>query len=510
MKVRILHKGLALVIIPFVIESCFFLQLYALNEKTETFAKEEEHQRELVGHFNNIIVLFAATYGQLFTYMQTSDSARVSDAKLYEQKLQNEFAEATRLAGDDPRHKRNMDYVRTLINRHIKLLETTRPITDREGFLLWMQANGSDIRQTLKDISRSSNEGFRFSSEEQERLTQMRKDETAARESFKRLITWGMTANLLGALLLVALFVSNITRRLNLLVENARRLPAGEPLKEIPGTDELSYLDSALHQAAESLKIANERRKHLIQMVAHDLRSPLMASQIAVDVLKNKAGQELNDMGKRQVDSLKRNMDRMVRLTDDLLTIEKLEAGTLEFHPEIVELRDFVSTVLDSLAELAHKKTIRLFNECSPISVRADRHRLEQVLANLVTNAIKYSPNATNIEVKSQLRADSVQVSVIDQGPGLSKKDQARIFEKFYQANNGTGTGFGLGLSIVKLLVEAQGGNLGVESVQGKGSRFWFTIKGGQAQSQNVTDLGDSLEKTGDLPRPLADIVDDA
>ncbi|MFX5949036.1 hypothetical protein ABTF06_19130, partial [Acinetobacter baumannii] len=88
----------------------------------------------------------------------------------------------------------------------------------------------------------------------------------------------------------VALFVSSITRRLNLLVDNAKRLPAGEPLKSLSGSDELSYLDQVLHQAAESLKIANERRQHLMQMVAHDLRSPLMASQIAVDVLKNKAG----------------------------------------------------------------------------------------------------------------------------------------------------------------------------------------------------------------------------
>src|SRR5271156_6787000 len=236
MKVRILHKVLALVIVPFIIESCFFLQLYSLNEQTETFAKEEEKQRELLSHINNIMLLFASVYGQMFNYMQTGDNGRVSDAKLYEQKLQTEFAAASRVAGNDPRHKANMEYVGALVDRHIKLLETTRPVQDQQGFLPWMQSNTKGLREMLREISHSTNKSLFLMNTEQDRLNQMRKEETAVRERFKQLITWGMAGNLLGALLLVALFVSNVTQRLNLLVENARRLPSGEPLREIPGT----------------------------------------------------------------------------------------------------------------------------------------------------------------------------------------------------------------------------------------------------------------------------------
>jgi two-component system CheB/CheR fusion protein len=119
---------------------------------------------------------------------------------------------------------------------------------------------------------------------------------------------------------------------------------------------------------------------------------------------------------------------------------------------------------------------MRIENECSNVIIHTDKKRFDQILLNFLSNAIKYAGNDTVVEVKSQTRSDSIQISVLDQGPGLSKKDQESVYDRYYQVTGTESKGFGIGLAIVKALVEGQGGKVGLESVPGKGSRFWFTL----------------------------------
>jgi signal transduction histidine kinase len=186
---------------------------------------------------------------------------------------------------------------------------------------------------------------------------------------------------------------------------------------------------------------------------------------------------ELPPIATRQITSVQNNIKRVVEMVSDLLTIEKLEAGKLELELETIDIQDMVAEAMDSLMALAREKKVTMSNDCASELIQGDRKRLVQVLLNFMSNAIKFSPSGSNISVYSSRQGNIVSIGVEDRGPGLEPEDQEHIFEKFYQAEDGQRSkGFGLGLAICKLLVEAHGGEVGVDSEPGQGSVFWLSL----------------------------------
>lgn len=159
----------------------------------------------------------------------------------------------------------------------------------------------------------------------------------------------------------------------------------------------------------------------------------------------------------------------------------KIESGGLPLNLNWVQWDEFCGKTLEGLSGLAMKADVRLELVSIPsIEVSIDRDRMQQVLTNLVSNAIKFSPKGSSVRVTiSRAKTGDLVVSVADQGPGIAAEDQQLIFEKFRQgatASNPLVKGTGLGLAIAKALVAEHGGSIGVESMIGKGSSFWFTL----------------------------------
>jgi two-component system phosphate regulon sensor histidine kinase PhoR len=182
------------------------------------------------------------------------------------------------------------------------------------------------------------------------------------------------------------------------------------------------------------------------------------------------------------VQVIKRHTDRLTKIVEDLLMLSRIETKEFQLKMEAIPLRDFIDDVVDFVKEPAERKRISLTrNEItSSLAVLADRNYLEQILINLLDNAIKYTPEGGRVVV-SAVEKDStdIQFSVEDNGIGIPKEDLSRIFERFYRVDKGRSKemgGTGLGLSIVKHLVQAHGGRVWVESQMGKGSTFYFTL----------------------------------
>src|SRR5262249_19628324 len=154
--------------------------------------------------------------------------------------------------------------------------------------------------------------------------------------------------------------------------------------------------------------------------------------QIALDVLLDPRSGELPQMAQRQVSSLKRNLSRLTALTNDLLTIDKLEAGKLELDLQSVPSRSLVEEAVQTLQDLAQQKKLELHNNCKNEFLQADRGRVLQVLTNLLSNAIKFSPQGGSIVIESAEDAGFVTMKVTDQGPGIPPDDQKNIFSKFF------------------------------------------------------------------------------
>ena len=333
------------------------------------------------------------------------------------------------------------------------------------------------VPQVMKVSKRLKSINLRLA-ENRERLLKIRNSEAFLQKRIKEQISFAVGAEICLTIVLILLFLRNISNRIDILVKNARRLPQALPLTEtIRGSDEIAYLDSVLHGAAEDLKKAAEHRSMLMQMVAHDLRSPLMAANLTVDSLIDASVAPNENEGKRLTD-LRNTLKQLYFFVEDLLTVDKLEAGKLELDMQAIPVQPLISDVVAGLRLQSEQNGMNIVVETSPLLIAADRERLMQVLNNLVGNAIKYAPTGSNIRVTARKEEDGVKFSIFDEGNPISEEDKQKLFDKFQRGQSHKDvTGFGVGLSICRLVVDAHGGQIGVNSSDSlPGNEFWFFI----------------------------------
>ncbi|MBX3009987.1 MAG: response regulator [Caldilineaceae bacterium] len=221
-------------------------------------------------------------------------------------------------------------------------------------------------------------------------------------------------------------------------------------------------------------------KDEFIANVSHELCTPLFAISGAVKLLQKEKRHEL-PMQQELMVILNNNTTRLKALVDDLLDLSRLDAGYLPIKRQEVDLKLLMVDTLQSLHGLATAKhiIIRPTLPASALHIYADYQRLQQVLVNLVGNAIKFSPDRSSIQVTAYLANQEIHVQVIDQGPGIPLEALPKLFDKFYQVNGfdrHAYGGTGLGLHISKQIVEAHGGSIGVQSELGKGSTFYFAL----------------------------------
>jgi two-component system phosphate regulon sensor histidine kinase PhoR len=222
-------------------------------------------------------------------------------------------------------------------------------------------------------------------------------------------------------------------------------------------------------------------RKDFVANVSHELRTPIAAVRSAAETAR-RAIERDPEAAVRFVDMIERNALRLQELVEDLLELSRIESKQFRPQSEPVNIADLADQVLALFRDAGEKKRLTMAlvspQGQAPIA-RADRRALEQILTNLIENAVKYCRENVSVTVRIVEREGVFRVSVEDTGPGIEPKHLPRLFERFYRADKGRSRdmgGTGLGLSIVKHLVETMGGNVSVESTPGRGTTFSFTV----------------------------------
>jgi PAS domain S-box-containing protein len=236
-------------------------------------------------------------------------------------------------------------------------------------------------------------------------------------------------------------------------------------------------LETSLRTALARERELNELKSRFTSMVSHEFRTPLAVIQMSSSILRT-YGDRISDEKKvEHLDKVDTQISRLTQLLEDILTIGHAETVGLEFHPEMFDLHDYCRAIVKEIQETSTRHQIDLSITGKTREARLDKELMRQIISNLLTNAIKYSPDGGPI--KFSLTSDRAQarLSVKDSGVGIPTEDQERLFQSFHRAQNvGNIPGTGLGLAIVKRAVEAHGGQIHVESAVGKGTTFTITL----------------------------------
>lgn len=300
------------------------------------------------------------------------------------------------------------------------------------------------------------------------------------RQLRSELLALSLTVLILGGLGGVAI-ARRATGPLGRLAERARRITADhihERIPEEPASAEIEDLRTAFNETLARLERSFEQLRRFSGDASHELRTPLTALRSVgeASLRHDHTSAEYKDV----IGSMLEEVDRLTRLSDDLLTLASAETGRTHLHMEPVSLLALAREVASHLLVLAEERaqTIEVLGN-PQTQTQGDHAALRQALVNLVDNAIKYSPEKTRIVVSSGRSGDRVFLRVQDEGPGISVAAQARVFERFFRADRQRSRemgGTGLGLSIVKLIAETHGGTVQLESEPGRGCTFTLLL----------------------------------
>jgi PAS domain S-box-containing protein len=604
MTLSLSRKALMLVSIPLAFEVVFVASLATLLHQVDYERAREAHAREVAMHFNNMLrILLDRGSSLVFSYLAKSE---VFHKRFLEGQKQTdaEEAELFDLVKNDAYEQQAAAKLMKL-NKVVRDNLSKAAYSMRAGDLQEAKEQWTKVQRAMEELRANYDEVVK-------RHDEIQKERKRAQFQYRRelelVLYAGVAFNILLAVCLAVYFNRGTSQRLQVLIDNTKRLGSGQILMpKLEGDDEIAYLDKTFREMSESLakamqkeravvenaaemictinsqnrittvnpacesilgrkpreilgtnitdlvfsedrqqtmqelaKVASDRSKMVLEtrllkndtttadvsfsaqwsesdksiicvvhditlrksidrlkqdfvaMVSHDLRTPLTSIQIVLDLLQAEAYGPLSKGGHERLAEAEGNIDRLIALVNELLTLDKMESGMLELVEADVRVDEILKSAVEMVAGVAEKSEIKLaVQPHSDDTLHADGERITQVLSNLLSNAVKFSPKGETVTIFINKIPRFIEFAIVDQGRGVPINLHEAIFQRFKQverADERKKGGTGLGLAICKAIVERHGGTIGVESEPGKGSKFWFLLPHVDAQENLGTE----------------------
>jgi signal transduction histidine kinase len=484
---KLVHQGLILAAVPLAFQLFFIGVLYHALYTAETDFQRAEHAKEMIAHTDLVPKLIKAD-NVFWVYRLTGNERLRDEYDTSVSAIKSDIAALDQLIGGDPRQEKELERIKHTVGRMITVIETERKAM-----------NPADREERFRYSSRFRDMGTRLSWEIEELIGRYRKveapDQRQFRQHLKNILLVVVVANILIAVGLALAFNKSTLQRLKVLMSNTKRFGQARPLLPmLEGRDELAELDRFFHEMAADVESANRMKREFTAMITHDIRTPLTSMQGLLNLISRGAyGDQLSPKSRSSLEAVDQELQRLIKLINDLLDVERLESGKMEMHFDLVPVAYVLEQSFQAVRGMADLKKIAIEIPDSDLHIFADGDRLVQVLVNLLANAIRFSPEEGKIAVALRDTDLWLEVRVIDQGPGIPNEAQQRIFDRFRQAaqaKDSKRSGAGLGLAICKDIVEAHRGTIGVDSEVGKGSEFWFRIPAGGQEAPPSPDTG--------------------
>ena len=241
--------------------------------------------------------------------------------------------------------------------------------------------------------------------------------------------------------------------------------------------EELERTKKDLRNALEKEKELNELKSRFVSMASHEFRTPLTTMMSSLSLVTKYGEQKDTENQAKHVSKIKTSINNLTDILNDFLSVSKLEEGKIQNMPEEVNLKLFVAEIISEMKSMATEGQVITQQHIGNEIASFDKKLMKNVLFNLISNAIKFSPEGGTIEVAAQVLNSSVRISVKDSGIGISKEDQVHLFERFFRGHNATHIqGTGLGLNIVAKYAELMNGSIDFESKENAGTTFTIII----------------------------------
>jgi signal transduction histidine kinase len=376
--------------------------------------------------------------------------------------------------------RRVLERVKKLVNHLVIIFQETRDSLEETGQVT-LFVRTKDFKSELDNIVRQLFADLKGVISEQEAIQHASPlAEDRMRNGVMTMIVLAMIFNLVLLIVIPAFFYRDTRARLKVLMDNTVRFGKKQPLNEpLAGEDEIGTIDQTFHDMARALTQVEQLKQDFVNMISHDLRTPLTSIQASLSMLETGQFGELTQQGTSLVSISEREVGRLVRLINQLLDVDKIASGNLDLTIEDTTTRSIIEQSVNSVATMAKRKKIEIITPAASIDLKADAERLVQVAINLISNALKFSKSGTSITIETESSNGFVEFRITDQGRGVPKELQSKIFERYKQTEKADATekgGSGLGLYICKMIIEAHNGQIGVRSEPGQGSTFWFRV----------------------------------
>jgi PAS domain S-box-containing protein len=278
-------------------------------------------------------------------------------------------------------------------------------------------------------------------------------------------------------------FIVDITERFNY-QESIKKLNTELEIRVKERTEELAEAINRLAeskrevmQALERERELNELKSRFITTASHEFRTPLGTILSSVSLIARYQNKEDQEKREKHVERIKSAVNNLTEILNDFLSLEKLEEGIIRNNPKTIHIEKFIKDIIEEMRALLKSGQYIHYQHNGDFEIEIDSQLLKNVLINLISNAIKYSPENKEIWVNSEVANGNIKIDVIDQGIGIPDQDKPHLFERFFRANNVSNIqGTGLGLNIVKKYIELMNGEISFKSQCGKGTTFTVII----------------------------------
>ena len=480
LKLNITRKGLVLISIPFIFEIAFVLLLFWVVQDTEKNVKLAERGRSYAATCTELGSLLLDQGKSLFFFRNVQPDQKLIasfDRKiLASQRVREKLKQLS--IGDPAREAQTELLCKGCAELDVELGHMRAWVVDHAGPYseIPTPVGWARFGKAFLKFKSSLDE---ITEREQEEAALLPDADAQGRAFIRNVLVGGLVGNIALTIWVLSLFSKDFAQRMATLSDNAVRLAKRQRLNPpIRGADELAQLDATFHKVAGELVHAEQMKQEFVQMISHDLRTPLTSLQTTLALAANGSYGELSERGSLRIAQSEESVQRLIELINQLLDLEKIEAGNLQLEVRPVQVSKIMDRALASVQGYADKQRVVL--DCLEADelpdLIGDEQRLVQVIVNLLGNAIKFSPGGGRVVLSAKHSGlTAVQIDVTDEGPGIQSDQLAAVFDRFQQVGPARG-GTGLGLAICKAIVEAHGGSIAVVSEVGEGSTFSLVI----------------------------------